>query len=105
MPFTASQNSILFRSYDFRKIDIFDLFFDSDSNENCHAVGTTFNYFPVIVGQPNLVSSFLTSFPRVVLWNILEKSNPPQKKLLKFSNFDDYLVTQMVQDFNTFLSS
>ena len=87
MPFTSSQNSIWFRSYSFRKIDVFDLFFDSDSNENCHAVGTTFNYFSVIVGQPNLVSSFLTSFLRGVLWNILEKSNPPSEKTVEIQQF------------------
>ena len=88
MPFTASKNSVWFKSYDFRKIDVFDLFFDSASNancnencnENCHAVGTRFHYFPVIVGQPNLVSSFLTSFPRGVWRNIPEKSNPPLRR-------------------------
>ena len=56
------------------------MFFFTDSHENSHAVGTRFHYFPVIVGQPNLVSSFLTIFPRVVFRNIPEKSNPPLRK-------------------------
>ena len=56
------------------------MFFFTDSHENFHAVGTRFHYFPVIVGQPNLVSSFLTIFPRVVFRNITEKSNPPLRK-------------------------
>ena len=68
-------------------------------------VGTRFHYFPVIVGQPNLVSSFLTSFPRGVWRNIPEKSNPPSEKTVEISIFDDYLVTQLVQHFTTFQSS
>ena len=53
---------------------------NENCNENCHAVGTRFHYFPVIVGKPNLVSSFLTIFPRELFRNIPEKSNPPLRK-------------------------
>ena len=40
----------------------------------------TINHFPVTVRQPNLASSFLTSFPRVFFWNSSEYSNPPLRK-------------------------
>ena len=50
---------------------------NENCNENSNAVGTWFHYFPDIEGQPNLVSSFLTIFPRVVFQKSSEKSNPP----------------------------
>ena len=81
------------------------MFFFTDSHENSHAVGTRFHYFPVIVGQPNLVSSFLTIFPRVVFRNIPEKSNPPSEKTVEILQFSRLFGPHLVQDILTFLSS
>ena len=54
-----------------------------------------------IIGQPNLVSSFLRPFPIELIVGIFWKSPiPSSEKLLKFNIFDIYLV----QHKNTFRS-
>ena len=76
-------------------------FFGSASNEkpheNCNAVGTRFHYFPVILGKPNLVSSFLTIFPRALFRNIPEKSNPPLRNKCRNSAILPFFGLHLVQ--------
>ena len=63
MAFTAFQNSDWFGTYGLRKIAVF-LPKNSLSNENSNAGDTRFEDVPVIIGQPNLVSSFFRTFSR-----------------------------------------
>ena len=57
---------------------------------------TRFEDVPVIIGQPNLVSSFFRTFSRRSLWKIPEKLIPvclkKSQKLLKFSHLCCFLV-------------
>ena len=60
-------------------------------------LGTRDLYFPVIIGEPYLVSRFLTSFPRVLFWNIPEKSNTPLRNKCRNSAILPFFGLHLVQ--------